>query len=523
VSLAQTNILVNGGFEATPYLSGWDVSGVYESRINDYRSAEGTNSVEPTWISQDVPTVPGHAYILKFATGNGTSISIHWGDLDVINVAPANPNVRSDSWVFTNLLVQATTNQTHLSLSASGSFKLDAVELGWAEEPPTITHPVPSRSTFSGGGVTFAVGAMGGPELRFQWYHDHLTLAAQTNRVLVLTNLTAADQGEYWVHVTNNFGTETSGKAMLIVNPLPKAPLLVSQPKSQFSISGYRVSFHTVAFGEEPLIYQWKFNSTDIPGATEARYIIPSVDSTNQGSYSVAVTNQLGSVSSVPAILEVTNAPFGGGAVLFSNYLPDSHDAPVFDVDGVTRLSGSNYVAQLYAGRTPYTLYPVGDPRAFRSNSLAGYFFSASRIIPDVPPGGEAYIQTRAWDLRRGQTFEECQARGGIFGKSKVSPVTIGEILAAPQPTYTHSFKMEAGLSPLATAKIELARQLPDGSPEWALIGDPGHRYVVEYRTPLNDWAPLVTLTNETGVVNFSDPTAQNSSLRFYRAQIHEP
>jgi hypothetical protein len=51
--------------------------------------------------------------------------------------------------------------------------------------------------------------------------------------------------------------------------------------------------------------FQWKFNGSDIPGATGDSLLLTNVTAANAGQYSVVVTNSAGSVSSVPAALTI--------------------------------------------------------------------------------------------------------------------------------------------------------------------------------------------------------------------------
>jgi pectate lyase len=60
-----------------------------------------------------------------------------------------------------------------------------------------------------------------------------------------------------------------------------------------------------VASGTAPLTYQWKFGSTAISGATGASLTLTNVQSANAGSYTVTVTNSVGSVTSTAATLTV--------------------------------------------------------------------------------------------------------------------------------------------------------------------------------------------------------------------------
>ena len=521
---AQSNIVFNGSFEEPGVYTGWEFGGMLGSQPGTYLAFHGTNWLEPYGtISQELATVAGRGYVVRFACGNGSQVRVHWGESESVDLSVHNPSV-SDRWLVTNVVFTATSTQTRLQFeSIAEKFRLDAVEVGWLEEPPTITIPVPSRSTFEGGNASFPVGAIGGPPLRYQWYRDDIPLPNATNQVLMLPNLAKADEGTYWVNVTNGYGAASSLRASLIVNPLPKVPLIVAQPKSQSTLAGYAAAFHVVAFGDEPLGYQWKLNNANIPDATNSCLILPAVGLTNAGDYSVAVNNQFGTALSITGNLQVVTGAPGGGWVMLANRIPWVLDAPVFDVDGTTRLVGSNYVAQLYAGATPDTLHSLGGVSYFRKGTSSGYFYSSGLEVPDVAPGQTAYLQVRVWDYTCGKTFEEAQARGGRFGKSNLIPAVMGDFFQPPEAVGLRSFALQAGMSLLATAKFEQAGVLADGQRQWLLIGDSGYRYVVEHRTPPNDWLPLLTLTNETGVVLFTDPVAQGAAVRFYRARIIEP
>src|SRR5205823_1584755 len=55
--------------------------------------------------------------------------------------------------------------------------------------------------------------------------------------------------------------------------------------------------------------FQWKFNGTDIPGAAGDSLLLTNVNTSNEGQYSVVVTNSAGSVTSAPAELLLRRDP----------------------------------------------------------------------------------------------------------------------------------------------------------------------------------------------------------------------
>jgi hypothetical protein len=272
-----------------------------------------------------------------------------------------------------------------------------------------------------------------------------------------------------------------------------------------------------------PMFYQWKFNGTNVPGATSSHFSIPSANLAHAGSYSVLVSNHFGTALSIGASLTVQSG-VGGGWVEWSNFnqlVNEGIYALVYGVDGVTLLEGPDFVAQPYVGATSNSLHAVGAPVSFMTGSEAGYYDGPPVSVPDVLSGQTGYVQVRVWNQNNGESFEEAAALGGEVGRSDVVALTLGQPFAVPPPLRgLWSFSLQAGQPLLAAAKLYPDEVLPDGSRKWLVIGDAGARYVVEYRTPPNDWTPLTVLTNVVGGVSFIDTNAPSASLKFYRAQI---
>jgi Big-like domain-containing protein/Ig-like domain-containing protein len=94
--------------------------------------------------------------------------------------------------------------------------------------PPIIVVPPLSQTVLRGGTATFIVIAASGTTLSYQWYADTLLIPAQpldgqTSSTLTLTNVSTADNGQYYAEVKNAGGKTTSSKATLVV--LNKPPV----------------------------------------------------------------------------------------------------------------------------------------------------------------------------------------------------------------------------------------------------------------------------------------------------------
>jgi sugar lactone lactonase YvrE len=83
------------------------------------------------------------------------------------------------------------------------------------------------------------------------------------------------------------------------------APQIKVPPQSQSVTVGQNVDFVVEATGTSPLWYQWRFNGTDIAGATNASLRLDSVAYSHGGNYTVIVSNIAGSVTSQAAVLSV--------------------------------------------------------------------------------------------------------------------------------------------------------------------------------------------------------------------------
>ena len=86
-------------------------------------------------------------------------------------------------------------------------------------------------------------------------------------------------------------------------------PQLVTQPQGISVPAGLQASFNVTATGSGNLTYQWTRNGSPIAGATSATYSLAAVGSNDNGaSFAVTISNSVGSVMSLSAILTVTAA-----------------------------------------------------------------------------------------------------------------------------------------------------------------------------------------------------------------------
>jgi hypothetical protein len=162
----------------------------------------------------------------------------------------------------------------------------------------------------------------------------------------------------------------------------PIAPAITSQPQNTSVYPAQDAAFTVAATGSAPLSFQWRFNGTNIPGATANVFTRAAVQAQDVGLYSVTISNSVGSVTSSNALLLLIDSPYlsavsatpgdRGALISWHSVVPASSQVQ-FEASGVqinaalgnggfSRASSldpatvTNHVV-LLAGLTPNTLY----------------------------------------------------------------------------------------------------------------------------------------------------------------------
>ncbi len=104
--------------------------------------------------------------------------------------------------------------------------------------------------------------------------------------------------------VAGIYGAGLAGRPLTAAFP-GQPPTITAQPISLSTTPGRDATFSVVASGPGPFAYQWKFNGTNIAGATNSTLVISSVTTANQGVYAVLVSSSSGAVLSAGAVLAV--------------------------------------------------------------------------------------------------------------------------------------------------------------------------------------------------------------------------
>jgi Immunoglobulin I-set domain len=186
---------------------------------------------------------------------------------------------------------------------------------------PVITSQPQSATNDAGQTITFSVSALGSSPLTYQWYsNSSVAIAGATDSSYSLVNSDTNESGtQFYVVVSNPFGTVQSSNATATVNP-PGPPINVQvTPSSQTVNAGSTATFTATFVGvsNNAVTYGWTLNGTPlsdgpfggstISGSSTATLTISDAFATNDGDYEVFITNSFGPGSGGPGVLQVND------------------------------------------------------------------------------------------------------------------------------------------------------------------------------------------------------------------------
>ena len=269
---------------------------------------------------------------------------------------------------------------------------------------PTIALQPASGTYDSGTNISLSVTAKGSAPFSYQWYHDNTAVSGATTASLSFSPLQATDGGNYYVVVTNSYGSVTSQVAQITVF---SAPRVQEQTPSAITVfAGVSPTLHVEATGPEPLSYQWTLNGNAISGATTSAYTIDNVQA--GGTYGCTISNAFGTSSITPISLGIATAPTAPYPMAVLADKPMDY----YRLDETSGTTAHDYVSGLNGtytnvllGQPGYTANSVPQTDASELAATFGNGISADSYMDWVPSfvnfgtpaGASAQFSIEAW------------------------------------------------------------------------------------------------------------------------------
>jgi len=257
---------------------GLDIPSTFGPGTNDYYAAFfGTSAA--------TPHVAGAAALLASANPSASAADLKKALLDSVDTIPA--------------LAGRMVSNGRLNIARALEHPLIAVG------PPIVTRHPEAQTVVLSNKLTLTAAVYGQHPRTVQWFHHDAPVIGGTNTTLLIERTNLSDSGDYWLLVSNSFGAVTSHVASVTI-----LPLLITSPLLDKTIkSGAPARFQATVSGPRPLRYQWQFNGTNLPGATNETLKFSKLKLQHDGEYSFIVSNLFGAATSAVAKLTVLVKP----------------------------------------------------------------------------------------------------------------------------------------------------------------------------------------------------------------------
>jgi hypothetical protein len=389
------------------------------------------------------------------------------------------------------MIVQSPTNGTvlfigtnYVVLAVADPFTNTAYVTNWVivqdQTAPVIWSQPQSLTNLVGTVAGLSVAATACTPLTYQWFFNRAALAAQSNATLMLSNLTPAAAGNYFVTATASGGASTSAVATLTVNLQTTAVALTSSKNP----SGFKDSVNFTA----------AVTPTNATGFVQFLTNSAAFDSETLVAGQAVSTN----LAMLPRGTNVVTAVYSG----------DANDLPA-----------TNLLSQIVTNHPPVAV------AAFYTNVFAA---PLAIPIPGLAAGwsdvdGDVVSLAAVSASTNGITLTNTGTALIYFNAGNVADQFTCTTTDGWGGTNFQTMFIVPATPPNTTPLISSVVTTSNGV-ILSLGGASGSTYVLESTGdlfPPGGWQPIATNTLGTnGVWQFDDPQATNFPQRFYRLKL---
>jgi len=511
------------------------------SLVSGIWTANGTFSTGFGGFGIIAATNGGGGAVLYATTGNGTTAANRL--MQLTDTAGYNATLN----------INAASNVTLYTAVAGTTMKGVAfAPVGGCTPPATPTASNDGPAT-TGGTLNLSTPTV--PGATYSWSGPNGFTS--TNQNPVITNVTAAAAGSYFVSVA--IGTCESAAGVTIVQVF-SAPTVTIVSGNLWAYTNQTANFTTSVTGNPAPTFQWSYNGTELPGEVNPTLAVPLTDTNQSGLYSVVASNSLGKATN-SALLTVTFKPniritevmssqntnnLNGSTASHGDWFELSNlgDFPVSlrnfrMIDTSATLSGAVAITNdvlIAPGESVICIEVVGNTPAAQIADFRtwwGLGASVPKIVTyqgsgiGLSSGGDGVTVWNAAATSdddsidavtilvatRGFTFT-ADANGLNFDGSTLSVEGVNGAYASPigGDIGTPGFLAAAAIPPNPSQLTGTAFNA------FSFSTQAGYHYTVQYNTDLTttNWITLTNITAGGTSEGFTDSTATNSA-RFYR------
>jgi alpha-tubulin suppressor-like RCC1 family protein len=271
--------------------------------VNDW----GTATSSPAAVTVTPPVAPtiqlNGSVSLNVAYGNSFSISP-----SVSGTSPMTYEWRRNGVTLFDA-VGSSLGRSGVTSADAGTYTLVVTNAWGSVTSPEVTVTVapavaPQISGIPGtlsvsSGASFSLNAniSGTSPVALQWNKNGVPIPGANSSYYSKGTVSIADSGAYTLTASNAAGATTSGACTVTVSA-PITPVITGLPSGATVSYGTYVSLSPSVSGTSPMTLQWFKNGVAIPGANSSSYYLNSATPADNGTYTLAATNEAGSTTS---------------------------------------------------------------------------------------------------------------------------------------------------------------------------------------------------------------------------------
>jgi Immunoglobulin domain len=294
----KNGVAISGGTSSiytTPAAAAGDTGSIFTVVVSN---SAGTATSGPATLTVQNPAASAKSIVPSNATPPyNASVNLvptfSGGNAVIGSTGVGSSDITASAVSGTSYPTPALTSAKTYTLTVSDS-KGNVVSTTCLVTPNTVNiSPIsPANQTFAPGQLSFAATATGGLTNGLTWSASVGVFSGS-----VWASPTAI--GTYTITATSVDNPSVSVSTTATIS----GPMIMTQPASQHICTGSGLTLSVIA--SYAASYQWSFNGTPIPGATNSTYVVSGAAAANAGNYAVTVTNGVGSVTSSVAIVAV--------------------------------------------------------------------------------------------------------------------------------------------------------------------------------------------------------------------------